>query len=95
MSEIDCDQYISLFNQHDSQENETIEESDNRVIICPDCEIPTITHGLDIWECQKCGSIIEQMIDNTAERRTYPDGTKSDSVRCSAVINNLLPQSTK
>ena len=52
-------------------------------------------HGLDVWECPQCGSIIEQMIDTSAGWRNYADGTKTDTVRCSAVINNLLPNSSK
>jgi|TARA_B100001996_G_scaffold102823_1_gene77194 transcription initiation factor TFIIB len=93
----EIDNYLSLFNQElDSDNNDTITNDKNSsVIICEECDIPTITHGLDIWECPKCGSIVEQLIDNTAEWRTYPDGTKSDSIRCSAIINNLLPQSSK
>ena len=94
----EIDNYLSLFNQEldSDNNNDTITNDDNSsVIICEECDIPTITHGLDIWECPKCGSIVEQLIDNTAEWRTYPDGTKSDSIRCSAIINNLLPQSSK
>jgi len=67
----------------------------NGIIICPDCNIPTTTHGLNIWECTKCGSFVESLIDQTAEWRIYQDGTKNDTIRCSTVINELLPQSSK
>lgn len=86
-------EYESLFDLHINKQSQ--DEEHDGIVICKECELPTITHGLDIWECTKCGSIIEVMIDNSAEWRTYPDGHKSDSIRCSAVINNLLPQASK
>ena len=67
----------------------------NGIVICPDCICPTVTHGLNIWECSQCGSLVDNLIDQTAEWRMYQDGIKSDTVRCSTVINDLLPQSSK
>lgn len=99
-------QYAEIFNisenQDQSQKSNKIEKNvkndtvnNKAIIICNDCKIPTITHGLNIWECSKCGSFVESLIDQTAEWRIYQDGIKSDTVRCSTVINELLPQSSK
>ena len=48
----EIDNYLSLFNQEldSDNNNDTITNDDNSsVIICEECDIPTITHGLDIW----------------------------------------------
>ena len=66
-----------------------------KIVICKDCNIPGTTHGLDTWECPNCGAFLEELIDNTAEWRMYPDGSRPESIRCSTVVNNLLPQSSK
>lgn len=95
-------QYAELFNTLQINSNTGIDNSEekknfnnNGIIICPDCNKPTITHGLNIWECEKCGSLVDSLIDQSAEWRIYQDGIKSDTVRCSTVINELLPQSSK
>ena len=62
--------------------------------VVEECNLPATTHGHDIWECANCGSFMEQMIDNSAEWRNYSEDSK-DNVRCSVVINRLLPQSSK
>lgn len=64
-------------------------------VFCKECNTPATTHGLSIWECSKCGQLFEQMIDNSAEWRNYTDEPSKDNVRCSVVINKLLPQSSK
>ena len=66
-----------------------------KIVICKDCNVPGTTHGLDTWECPNCGVFLEELIDNTAEWRMYPDGSRPESIRCSTVVNNLLPQSSK
>jgi len=69
--------------------------NNNKSIICKDCNVLGTTHGLYTWECPKCGSYLEELIDNTAEWRMYPDGIRPDTIRCSTVVNTLLPQSSK
>ena len=86
--------YETLFALQETNTN-SVETHKHGIVIRKECNVPTITHGLDVWECPQCGSIIEQMIDTSAEWRNYADGTKTDTVRCSAVINNLLPNSSK
>tara|TARA_Y100000287_G_C14233983_1_gene363662 strand:+ start:3327 stop:4316 length:990 start_codon:yes stop_codon:yes gene_type:complete len=98
MDDTEIDKYALMINDIYCEETDNNNDEvniHNKTVICKECNIPTITHGLDIWECKRCGSIVEQMIDNSAEWRTYPDGSKHDTIRCSAVINNLLPQSSK
>ena len=104
MESIDINKYESLFQLSVNNSNTNINlkqtNSDSKymydVVICKDCNIPAITHGLSTWECPKCGSIVDELIDTTAEWRMYPDGGKGDnSVRCSVIVNNLLPQSSK
>lgn len=92
--------YTSLFGLGNISEEIASDTSpdianDCRIISCRDCQIPAITHGCDTWECPKCGSMIEQLLDTSAEWKMYQDGTKSDMIRCSTVINQLLPQSSK
>lgn len=46
--------------------------------------------------CQECGSILDHIIDHTAEWRFYgcEDSKSSDPTRCGLPINELLPQSS-
>tara|TARA_Y100000389_G_scaffold204235_2_gene255746 strand:- start:1934 stop:2938 length:1005 start_codon:yes stop_codon:yes gene_type:complete len=78
----------------ENEENNVMEDSSEKCIICKECNLPATTHGHDIWECANCGCFMEQMIDNSAEWRNYSEDGK-DNVRCSVVINRLLPQSSK
>lgn len=93
------DRYSNLFGLDNIREDSTPKSEDiaseYKVISCSDCKLPAITHGCDIWECPKCGSMLEQLLDTSAEWKMYQNGTKSDMIRCSTVINQLLPQSSK
>ena len=68
-------------------------EYPNDICVCSRCGVPGITHGLDIYECEKCGDILETRITNEAEWHNYSDG-KVDPTRCSLPVNSLLPQSS-
>ena len=67
----------------------------NKIVICKDCQKPAVTHGLDTWECPDCGSYLEEFIDNTAEWRMYPDGSKTDSIEFSYLAYNKCVPSEK
>ena len=99
MDTSDICKYESLFelqNTIDIKTLDTDSEHVRDVVICKDCTVPAVTHGRSTWECPKCGSIVDELIDTTAEWRLYPEGGKSENaVRCSAIVNNLLPQSSK
>jgi|UniRef100_A0A6C0AGI9 transcription initiation factor TFIIB len=89
------DEYEVLFDINGKTIQNDVEDTNNKIIICKDCNIPGTTHGLDMWECPSCGAYLESLIDNSAEWRMYPDGSRPESIRCSTVVNNLLPQSSK
>jgi transcription initiation factor TFIIB len=93
---IDVKKYEELFDISEEHKDKIVDElaNDENVVFCSDCKIPCITHGLYQWECKKCGMILEQFIDSSAEWRQF-DGNRSDLVRASTVINNLLPDSSK
>ncbi len=91
----DVDKYEKLFNLDNKSINIVDDSIQKNIIMCENCNIPATTHGLETWECPQCGIFIEELIDNSAEWRMYPDGSKPDTIRCSAIINNLLPQSSK
>ena len=95
MERKDIDHYESLFETQPSTNVEQPIENKQAaaIIICEECKLPAVSHG-NTWECTSCGTILEELIDTGAEWRLYPDGSKNDSVRCSVVINNLLPQSS-
>ena len=79
-----------LHENNDSLNNKNASE----IIFCSRCNIPGITHGFDIFECEKCGDIIEKTINTSAEWRHYGSDGKPDPARCSLPVNNLLPQSS-
>lgn len=100
MNNIQIDNYEKLFSMNYGSSSDIIKQETNNDcaftgVICGDCNLPATTHGHNIWECTKCGNLIEQMIDNSAEWRNYTDDNGKDTTRCSAVINKLLPQSSK
>jgi len=64
------------------------------IILCSKCNIPGITHGFDIYECERCGEILETAIDIQAEWRNFGADGKADPARCSLPVNNLLPKSS-
>jgi transcription initiation factor TFIIIB Brf1 subunit/transcription initiation factor TFIIB len=43
--------------------------------------------------CQKCGKVLEQMLDHSPEWKQYED-TNDNNARCSGAINPLLPTSS-
>tara|TARA_Y100000389_G_C17452212_1_gene515642 strand:- start:364 stop:1362 length:999 start_codon:yes stop_codon:yes gene_type:complete len=94
---VDIKKYEELFELGEPSSLKKIKEDENdeNIIFCAECNEPAITHGLQTWECRKCGSIVEEFIDTSAEWRQYADGNKGDLVRASTVINNLLPNSSK
>lgn len=96
---MDVDKYICLFDLPSSNDDvDEVSNNDNRAktaVVCEECKVPGVTHGLNNWECPCCGGFIEQLIDSGAEWRNYQDGNKQDNTRASTVINNLLPQSSK
>ena len=64
------------------------------IILCTKCNIPGITHGFDIYECERCGEMLETAIDIQAEWRNFGTENKADPARCSLPVNTLLPQSS-
>jgi len=60
----------------------------NNIIICKDCNLPTISNGNNIWECKTCGCFIEETIDTTLSfnARNELEGTS---------ISKFLPNSSK
>ena len=53
------DEYEVLFDINGKTIENDVEEKNNKIIICKDCNIPGTTHGLDMWECPGCGSYLE------------------------------------
>ena len=55
MNDTEIEKYASMVNDFDCKETDNNEDNANhtKTVICKDCNIPTITHGLDIWECYK------------------------------------------
>lgn len=89
------DEYEGMFNVFEKKQKQEKDYEKFHGVICKDCNIPATTYGFDSWECPKCGLFLEQMIDNSAEWRNYSDEVSKDNIRCSVVINKLLPQSSK
>lgn len=60
----------------------------NNIIICKECNLPTISNGINIWECQKCGSFVEETIDATLSfnEKNQLEGT---------FVSKFLPNSSK
>lgn len=65
-------------------------------VMCNRCNIHGILINSTIYECQKCGDILENILDDSAEWRFYgSDGSsKVDPVRCGTAVNHLLPKSS-
>ena len=58
-----------------------------------DCEhFLVIDEGQQV--CQKCGSILDQVIDEGAEWRNYEDGKGEDNCRTGFTTSDLLPESS-
>ena len=76
------DEYESLFDiNHITPpiSDDSVLHKPLKIVICKDCNVPGTTHGLDTWECPNCGAFLEELIDNTAEWRMYPDGSRPES----------------
>lgn len=65
------------------------------IVFCNECKIPGIIYETNIWECEKCGQILDSLPEHLPEWRYYSGDTKSDPTRCSVAVNTLLPQSSK
>ena len=64
------------------------------LISCKRCNLPGITHGFDIYECQKCGDMLETAIDQHAEWRHYggdgkPDPAIEFTIQSPQVLNRI------
>ena len=87
--------YVDNLQEIDNKKNMNENDSYLKTLIsCKRCNLPGITHGFDIYECQKCGDMLETAIDQHAEWRHYGGDGKPDPARCSMPVNNLLPQSS-
>jgi transcription initiation factor TFIIB len=94
MLQTSVDKYVHLFKPLDTTVNE-VDVVNSYVLNCNDCNLPATTHGRGLWECSNCGGIVDQILDNVAEWKSSGDGSRQDSVRCGAVHNMLLPQSSQ
>lgn len=87
--------YVDNLQEIDKKHNMNDDDSYLKSLIsCKRCNLPGITHGFDIYECEKCGDMLETTIDQTAEWRHYGGDGKPDPARCSMPVNNLLPLSS-
>jgi len=84
------------YNKNNKNKNNKNRNNKNTVE-CYGCErINTIVYDFSqgIRVCTACGQVNDNIIDTNPEWRQYDDTGKSDTNRCSAPINPLLPQSS-
>jgi transcription initiation factor TFIIIB Brf1 subunit/transcription initiation factor TFIIB len=60
----------------------------NNIIMCKDCNLPTISNGINIWECKKCGCFVEETIDATL---SFNDKNELEGT----TVSKFLPNSSK
>ena len=82
--------YVDNLQEIDNKKNMNENDSYLKTLIsCKRCNLPGITHGFDIYECQKCGDMLETAIDQHAEWRHYGGDGKPDPARCSLSLIHI------
>ena len=88
---------VNLDNENNTGVEEIDEKEDNKnVEICNNCNKDSLYIETGLHICTNCGSIIDRVIDSSAEWRYYgsEDSKSSDPTRCGLPINTLLPESS-
>ncbi len=88
----------NIFNNidHEDNQNKRTDRADNNFEECPNCDLTNhivIDAERGVLVCNNCGQVIDNILDQNPEWKSYDDD-KGDNSRCSIATNQLLPQSS-